>query len=75
MPNRSRPSQLKRQRERAKAEKRQQKMARRLEAKTHKTSMPTEWVLDPNEEIVTERDSSLLPDEAGSEASLSGSDK
>ena len=40
MANRSRPTQLKRQRERALAEKRNQKAARRQEAKVRKSTAP-----------------------------------
>lgn len=40
MASRSRPTQLKRQRERAQAEKRNQKAARRQEAKAHRIPVP-----------------------------------
>lgn len=40
MPNRSRPTQLKRQRERALAEKRNQKAAKRQEAKARRATSP-----------------------------------
>ena len=49
MGNRSRPTQLKRQRERAQAEKRTQKVARREEAKQRRESRPRrEGDLDPD---------------------------